>query len=55
MKIINVRLIVEDVMNPSDDDARFYAIEMINEMFGKESQKEYPRLKLILLEVKHVG
>jgi hypothetical protein len=53
MTVIQVRLLVEDVMNPSNDDARQYAIEMISEIFGKEERKEYPRLKLILIEVKH--
>jgi len=55
MQIIYVKLIVEDVMNPCDGEAVEYAKEMICEIFGKEECKEYPRLKLMLLEVKHIA
>jgi len=53
MQIIKVKLIVEDICNPSDGEAIQYAKEMINEIFGKEERQEYPRLKLILMEIKH--
>ena len=53
MTIIEARLIIEDVMNPSDDSARQFVTEMICEVFGKEERKDNPRCKLILLEVKH--
>lgn len=54
MRIIEVKLIVEDSMNPCVQEAVEYAREMICEIFGKEESREYPRLKLILLEIKHV-
>jgi len=53
MRIITIRLVVEDVMNPSDQDAIEYVKEIINEAFGKEAMEEYPRAKLILMELRH--
>lgn len=51
MRIINAKLIIEDTCNPSDDEAIKYVVEILNEIFGKEEQQEYPRCKLILMEV----
>ena len=53
MRVIEVKLILEDTCNPSDQDARQFVTEILNEAFGKEQCKEYPRVKLILMEVKH--
>jgi len=51
MEIIVAKLYVEDVMNPSNQEAVDYVTELISEAFGREERKEYPRIKLILLEV----
>lgn len=53
MKCIFVKLLVEDVMNPSDSEAREFVTEIINEAFGKEATKEHPRVKLVLAEVSY--
>jgi len=53
MRIIEVRLIIEDVNNLSNDEAIRTVSEMISEVFGKEEMQEHPRCKLILMEVKH--
>jgi len=53
MKIIEVKLFVEDFNNLSDGDAIKTVEEIICEAFGKEEMKEHPRSKLILMEVKH--
>jgi len=55
MSLIEVKLIVEDACNPSNQDAVNYVIEILNEAFGKEAMKEHPRCKLILMEAKHKG
>ena len=51
MRVIKVRLLVEDVMNPSDDEAIEYMKEIISEAFGKEERKDHPRCKLILFDI----
>lgn len=53
MHVIEVKLILEDTCNPSNEDALRYVIEMINEVFGKEATREFPRVRLILIEAKH--
>ncbi len=53
MKIIEVKLYIEDVNNLSDQDAIKDVEEIICEAFGKEGRKEHPRSKLVLMEVKH--
>ena len=53
MEIMMVKLIVQDVMNASDDDARRLVTEILNEAFGKEEMKENPRVKLLLMQVEH--
>jgi len=52
MQIIEVKLIVEDACNPSNQEAVQYVTEMLGEVFGKEERQEHPRVKLILMEVK---
>lgn len=52
MNIIEVKLIVEDVMNPCNTEAVNYVVEILNEAFGKEATQEHPRCKLILMEAK---
>jgi hypothetical protein len=53
MKVITVKLIVEDACNPSNDEALRHVTELICEAFGKEERQEHPRCKLILMDVKH--
>jgi hypothetical protein len=53
MRIIEVKLIIEDTCNPCNQEAIQFVTEILNEAFGKEQYKEYPRVKLILMEVKH--
>jgi hypothetical protein len=53
MKVIKVKLLLEDSCNPSYDEAVKYVTEILNEAFGKEARQEFPRVKLILIEVKH--
>lgn len=51
--IIEAKLILEDACNGCNQDAVNAVTEIINEAFGKEAYKEYPRIKLILMEVRH--
>lgn len=55
MTVIIARLIIEDTCNPSDQKAREYVEEILNEAFGKEEMKEHPRVKLVLMEIKHTS
>ena len=51
MKTVIVKLLIEDVCNPHDGAAAKYVKEMLYEVFSKEERQEFPRVKLILLEV----
>lgn len=52
--IIEAKLIIDDTCNPCNDEAIKYVEEILSEAFGKEERKENPRVKLILMDIKHV-
>lgn len=52
--IIEAKLIIDDVCNPCNDEAIKYVEEILYEAFGEEEMKEHPRVKLILMDIKHV-
>jgi hypothetical protein len=55
MKIIKIKLIVEDTCNPSNQDAISYVNDLICEAISREERQKHPRIKLILIESKHIG
>lgn len=52
--IIEAKLIIDDICNPCDSEAIKFIEEILNEAFGKEERKEHPRVRLILMDIKHV-
>lgn len=50
MKVIIVKLLVEDTCNPSDQEAIKYLENIISEVFDREATYKHPRCKLILME-----
>lgn len=48
---IEAKLIIDDTCN---QDVIEYVEEILSEAFGKEEMKEYPRVKLILMDIRYV-